>query len=878
MYSNVDLFLVHITAVKRVIRVRFLCQNKMRPSVRAKSSGNFSKLVLNNDRLKLIILIGFVLFVFWGGVAVGIGFSHGHEPNPLPPSLVLRHPTKPIQNKFPPSTVYQDDASLIHQDSASCCNDNIPKCNACKQGISVQEYCFQHTSDSSCSSYLPSKPGIFLGDSSFFYSVPSFDFKEITISAWIYLAKGRDVQMKTILANRYSGCTLNDDHHGFALYVNEWNTEDLSLNLMWSDSFDACKKLSTQKNVISYETWHQVSMIFDSQGESNRARIFVDGKLKASSNFQEPRLLSGSKNFLVIGAHSGNERHPFDGKIAEVVVVNGVSEKIATSFPSFFAPDPDASIKAYWKEFEEKSSKDLTSNHFDLKAEKLGWQRPNNVPQPNIPFLVPVDSESDLAAGYFPRESFFLTPEMKKKSDDLARERRELVKSAMKHAWTGYEARAFGADEVTPKTGQAKNNWGGMAVTLVDALDTLWIMGLKDEFWRARDYVRDKLNFNRVGSISVFETTIRVLGGLMSAYDLSHDSAFLEKAVDLGEKLTVAFETNSGLPVNTINLAARTRSRGATAVIAEVGTLQLEFRSLAYHSKRKKFAELVEHVHDKMREYPPQTGLWPIHVNIESGHTTGGVVTFGALGDSFFEYLLKIWVQGGKIEDKYLEDYERAVDGIHRLLVQKSSPSGLYYLGDMNPGGSINHKMDHLACFVPGMLALGIKKRGESAENEQKNKRDLRLAKSLVYTCVQMYERQPTGISPEYVNWVSGNDFVVPPNAPFYILRPETVESLYILHTITGHPIYRDWGHRIMVKIEQYCKLEFGYGSLPDVRSVTRQPDDRMESFFFAETLKYLYLLQDPDSEINLDDWVFNTEAHPLKIFPKDWREKLGLN
>jgi len=117
----------------------------------------------------------------------------------------------------------------------------------------------------------------------------------------------------------------------------------------------------------------------------------------------------------------------------------------------------------------------------------------------------------------------------------------------------------------------------------------------------------------------------------------------------------------------------------------------------------------------------------------------------------------------------------------------------------------------------------------------------------------------------------------VPFNAPFYILRPETVESLYILHAITGHPVYRDWGHRIMSNINTFCKLEYGYGSLPDVRATQRLPDDRMESFFLAETLKYLYLLQDPDSIINLDEWVFNTEAHPLKVLPAGWRQKLGL-
>jgi len=446
----------------------------------------------------------------------------------------------------------------------------------------------------------------------------------------------------------------------------------------------------------------------------------------------------------------------------------------------------------------------------------------------------------------------------------------------MKHAYGSYERYAFGADEITPRTGSRKNNWGGMAVTMVDAFDTLWIMGMKDEFFRARDYCRDTLRFDNIGTVSTFETTIRELGGLMSAYDLSGDDVFLQRAKELGERLARAFQGPSGIPGPSVSLKTGASGGGGNAVIAEVGTLQLEFRDLAFRSGIKHFAEIAENVHHKMRAKLPDHGLWPIYVNRVSGQSAGGSVTFGALGDSFFEYLLKIWVQGGRTEPEYLADYENAMDGLHQLIVQRSSPSRLVYLGDYNHG-MINHKMDHLACFVPGLLALGVKMKGESSEHKAKNQRDMIVAKALAYTCVQMYERQPTGIAPEYVNFESGRDFQVPRNAPFYILRPETVESLYILHAITGHPVYRDWGHRIMKNIERFCKLPYGYGALPDVTSPQRKPDDRMESFFLAETLKYLFLLQDPDSEINLDEYVFNTEAHPLKILPQGWREKLGL-
>ena len=145
-------------------------------------------------------------------------------------------------------------------------------------------------------------------------------------------------------------------------------------------------------------------------------------------------------------------------------------------------------------------------------------------------------------------------------------------------------------------------------------------------------------------------------------------------------------------------------------------------------------------------------------------------------------------------------------------------------------------------------------------------KRDLAVAKALMYTCYQMYERQNTKISPEYVEFPEGSDMVVT-SAPFYILRPETAESLFILHQLTGDPRYREWSGNIFEAINKYCRTDIAYGAYRDVTNTAAGVDDRMESFFLAETLKYLYLIQDPDNIIDLDKYVINTEAHPMKIF-----------
>ena len=165
-----------------------------------------------------------------------------------------------------------------------------------------------------------------------------------------------------------------------------------------------------------------------------------------------------------------------------------------------------------------------------------------------------------------------------------------------------------------------------------------------------------------------------------------------------------------------------------------------------------------------------------------------------------------------------------------------------------------------------GALAIGAYTDPEGLESSRAQ-RDLKTAKALTYTCYQMYARSKTGISPEYVSFGGNNDFTIPRNAPFYILRPEVVEAFYYLSTLTGDPVYREWGWEVWQSIEKYCKTKYGYGSLKNVDSIN-SVEDRMESFFLAETMKYLYLLFDPDSEIDiLHKHVFNTEAHPTKIF-----------
>ena len=537
----------------------------------------------------------------------------------------------------------------------------------------------------------------------------------------------------------------------------------------------------------------------------------------------------------------------------------------------------------------------IPPNHNNDAAHKqaLDLNRYDGPPTKNYPYpLEPVSPDytvkdyqplggmrySEYTTGGTPYQ---ITPDLRAQSDAVARSRRRHVKHSMKHAWKGYTEHAFGMDEVLPQSGRGSQNWGGQGITLVDALDTLWLMNLKDEFAQARNWVRDHLDHSRAsGSVSVFETTIRDLGGLLSAYDWSKDQVFLDKALDLGSRLLKAFDGSStGLPFGQVDLATGQAHNigwtGGNAIISEFGTLQLENRYLAKLTHRSEFAKKTEHVFEILHEMSPADGLFPYFVrnnprgggNAAKPSFANNKITFGAMADSLYEYMLKIWIQGGRKETMYREMYDKAIDSMHQSLVQTSTPSGLVYIADRNDG-VLDHKMDHLVCFMGGLLALGAYTDPLGLDSTRAQ-RDLRTGKALTYTCYQMYARMNTGISAEYVQFYPDRDLQIGRGAPHYLLRPEAVESFFILNQLTGDPVYREWGWEVWQSIEKYCKTAIAYGSLGNVQDTNGTPRDKMESFFLAETLKYLYLLQDPDTQVDvLNKHVFNTEAHPMRIFP----------
>jgi len=438
----------------------------------------------------------------------------------------------------------------------------------------------------------------------------------------------------------------------------------------------------------------------------------------------------------------------------------------------------------------------------------------------------------------------------------------------MSHAWLGYTRYCWGGDELFPERHGCHRGWG-VGLTLLDSLDSLYLMGMEEEYNEAREWVAGtSLHFDRVGNVNLFETTIRALGGLLGAHALTGDPIYVKHAKDLGQRLLPGLRGNArGIPYSDIDVGRGVGDfKGGFASMSEATSLGPENFALSEITGDPSFAKAANSVNKLFHSLEKMDGLAVIEVSPDSPSLTqGNVFSLGARGDSYYEYLLKTWLLTGKQDKEALHDYQTSVAGIRKHLVQHTHGSlKLTYVGELNRGGSVSPKMDHLVCFLPGTLALGVHYGASGPE-------DMDLAKELMRTCYQMYKITGRDLTPEiaFFHNRGTHEIYAKSSDAFDILRPETVESLFYLYRITGETVYQEWGWEIAQAIEKYAKVPSGgYSSLDNIDYGPSRSRDKMESFFLAETLKYLFLLFDNTrSQLPLDNFIFNTEAHPLRIF-----------
>lgn len=413
------------------------------------------------------------------------------------------------------------------------------------------------------------------------------------------------------------------------------------------------------------------------------------------------------------------------------------------------------------------------------------------------------------------------------------------VRAELLHAWHGYRRWAWGHDELAPvsRTGR---DWheSSLRMTAVDALDTLVLLGLRDEADAARADLVANLRFDRPIRVKVFEITIRVLGGLLSAYQLTGDERLLALAEELGDRLLPAFDSPTGMPFMYVDLA-RGEPSGAESNPAEIGTLILEFGTLGRLTGRDVFYDRAKRALVELhRRRSPATGLVGEKIDVVTGEWTSRRSLVGARVDSYYEYLLKCERLFGDPDCGAMWREARAA--MHRHLADEIDGGLWYGEADMTTGERTATRYGALHAFLPGLLALDG---------------DLVRARRLQESGLKMWRLH--GIEPEVLDYRTME--VV---SPGYQLRPEIVESAYVLHETTGDPRYREMGRIFFDDLKRHCRTDAGYTVLESV--ITKRQGDLMHSFFLAETLKYLYLLHAPQA-LAFDEVVFNTEAHPLR-------------
>ncbi|NJN43747.1 MAG: glycoside hydrolase family 47 protein [Anaerolineae bacterium] len=419
----------------------------------------------------------------------------------------------------------------------------------------------------------------------------------------------------------------------------------------------------------------------------------------------------------------------------------------------------------------------------------------------------------------------------------------EKVKAEFIHAWNGYKAYAWGHDDLKPLS-KSFHDWyeESLLMTPVDAFSTMKLMQLNKQAEEAKHLILENLSFNHNFAIQVFEINIRLLGGLLSAYQLDGDERFLNLAIDLADRLLPAFDSPTGMPYRFVNLATGA-TKDPLSNPAEIGTFLLEWGTLSKHTGNPIYYEKAKQAVRALFAKRSKIDLVGTIINVETGEWENSESHIGGGIDSYYEYLLKGWLMFGDEDLKKMWDTSQTA--INRYLSDQVESGFWYGTVEMHTGVRINTNFGALEAFFPAVLALSG---------------DLERAKQLQESCYKMWMLHD--IEPEKVDYSTMKVL-----HERYILRPENIESAYYLYYFTKDQKYQKMGKEFFESLVKYCRNEVGYSHLSSVK--TKEPADAMQSFFLAETLKYCFLMFSPEETFDFEKMLFNTEAHPLKI----WRE-----
>lgn len=434
---------------------------------------------------------------------------------------------------------------------------------------------------------------------------------------------------------------------------------------------------------------------------------------------------------------------------------------------------------------------------------------------------------------------------------DLAQE----VVDETRRSWNAYKEYAWGHDALAPLT-KTYRDWyeKPLYISPIDAYSTLFMMGMKDECAEIEQYVTDSLDFDVDIDAKVFEVNIRILGGLLSMYELSRNEGVLAKAKDFADRMLPAFDTKTGIPTYWVNLKTGV-PKGDTVNVAEAATYTFEMGVLSYYTKDPKYYQAGKKatmaIYDRRSKLDligdvihVQTGKW---ISTKS-HICAGV-------DSYYEYMYKSLLMFG---DEELEEvWNTSIAAIQKYLADEHEGRLFYARAEMETGEKVSSVMTLYDAFFPGTLVLSG---------------DIPRAKRYQQTWDWLWQKY--GLEPMVYDYKKDTS-----NYPVYDLNPEIIESACYLFKYTGDSSYYRMNEKYWDDIKAHCRTEVAYTSLANV--LTKEQKDYMPTFFFAETLKYLWWTFADQDEFPFKDYLCNTEAHPFKRshFEKEKAiEYLGLD
>ncbi|KAI9486361.1 MAG: glycoside hydrolase [Benjaminiella poitrasii] len=427
------------------------------------------------------------------------------------------------------------------------------------------------------------------------------------------------------------------------------------------------------------------------------------------------------------------------------------------------------------------------------------------------------------------------------------------------------------------------------------------IMNLEKDYQDALQFVK-QIDFSKSKDTSKgFETNIRYLGGLLAANDLRPDPILVKKAVEVAEKTlvplfvdTTSMGTRVKAPYTYMDLTGNHPQPTNSINLAEFGSYSMEFTRLSQVTGDPKYEKLANDLTNAAIKNPTRIpGLYPTSWTVEPfAPVNSSIITIGGGADSFYEYLIKNYILQNNANGDLLSTWQNSVESIEKYMLSPTAENPLIQFIAMISNSTIYYSSQELICFWPGNILLGI----SQVQDEAKKKQYRAFADTFFTSCMETWQKTNTGIAPESWSWnprdATGLTKVL--NTLFenklktkipkqtnqkradertfkienaiYDLRPETIESIFYYYRSTGDKKYQDLAWQIYMAIDKYAKTGSGYTIVNNVDQVPATLQDFQESFFFAETLKYLYLIFAEKECISLNDYIFNTEAHPFKL------------